>query len=185
MRFFILLFLFLILFSCNFCSAETLGISPREIDLSGEVGRAMCGKVAFHSSFPVNFQIHSRWSNFESRVFSDYQESDEEMGIFVEGAGETEVTGVREEEYCFVVDRPGGYWGVLLARAGDTGFGMGTWIRLSVKEEGRLEELGDADLGNNWGILIGLEVIFLLLCLLLLFLVRIASRKHREGEICY
>jgi hypothetical protein len=121
---------FITLFNAIFLNAIELGISPEEIRVDAKVEELGCSNFSLFGN--VNFLGEVKWSKIETKDLREYILSSEDLDIAINFPDKAKEG---KHEICFTGKREGNYYGVLLYKAEGTGYGIGTWIKLNLKED--------------------------------------------------
>ncbi|GIU68464.1 MAG: hypothetical protein KatS3mg093_350 [Candidatus Parcubacteria bacterium] len=178
-RAFFILFLFVfIILKINFLNSIEIGISPEEISLYSYVGEKVCSNFSLIGEF--NFLGEIKWSKEKSKELKDYVLSSEELGIKTYFPKEIKKGNY---EVCFVGNKKGSYYGVILYKAEGTNYGVGTWIELNLKDnESILSSTGFVikEIKNLENINKILILNLFLNFLVLFFLIYLSNKKRKK-----
>ncbi|MBT4376109.1 hypothetical protein HOD29_01925 [archaeon] len=128
-----------ILFFIGTVSAGEFSISPPQVNFEGELKQEICGN--FFISTPEKSILigEDRWGEKEEtrRKFSAHTLSSEELGLEIKYPELIESEGEMNSEICISGEKEGNYHGLLLYRLEGAPTGIGIWLNVSLKNEGR------------------------------------------------
>ncbi len=124
----------LTIFLFSFVSSLKLGISPAYMDLSGEINEKICKNVSINSDREINVTIEDKWfyGQTQSRNLKDYNLSAEGIGIKFFGDEKVSINQTDRLEICFLAEKTGDYYGIILFSSENNFATIGSWVKLEI-----------------------------------------------------
>lgn len=161
----IIISVFFCIISLEMLMGLNLSLKPAKIELRGNIGELLCSEFEVSSDLKDIF-IEDKWSKIKSEELWDYKLPPSKLGI------ETSISQSNFNKVCFIANKPGEYFGVLLLRPSGSNFGMGSWIILNISDREKEFKITGAVVNTKNKSLIGIEIAVLLFLVFYLYKIK-------------
>lgn len=129
----IILFIFFV-FCINFSLANTLSVSPIQLDFEGKVGEEICKNITIKTIGENKIIINDLWAEkgMNEKILSLHQIEGKKLGLEMYYINETKIYEKKIIEICMSGKNSGNYHGALLFRIEDKPIRVGIWMNVNL-----------------------------------------------------
>ena len=177
--YFFILFIFLL----ENTFASEIGLSPTQLDFSGETNQKICREFSVSCDSYCKVILEDRWAEKEilNKKLSLHNLNSESLGLEIFYPIEVALNKEGKISVCVLGKESGNYHGVILARKENSNSGVGVWLNVSLEQGTFVSKLTGAVVGEDKNYSGFVLVFSFCLLIFLLLLILLLGRKRTES----